>query len=56
MLAVSHYSDAAVFPGVAGLTRSATTVTNASLYLPDSGVRMIRAWAMPSEQVSPEHE
>lgn len=25
-------------------------------YLPDSDVRMIRAWAMPAEQVSPEHE
>ena len=25
-------------------------------YLPDSDVRMTRAWAMPAEQVSPEHE
>jgi hypothetical protein len=25
-------------------------------YLPVSGVRVMRAWAMPAEQVSPEHE
>jgi len=58
VLAESTYSDRAVFPGAAGLTRSVTTVTNARRfpYLPDSGVRMMRAWAMPAEQVSPEHE
>ena len=25
-------------------------------YVPDSGVRTMRAWAMPAEEVSPEHE